>query len=127
MRPLRAFVKSVLWVEVAAVSGLLLTGAVLMWVEREQRCPEQNFFTYRIEHLDYLPAWFVMTLCLVAVNGFWMFRLSTIEGMFHTPHGSGWGQWGGSLPINPLRLFAINLVAIPAAIGVFLAMRATGW
>lgn len=127
MRPLRIFVKCILWVEVAAVSGLLLAGAILMWAEGDHRCPAQNFFTYRIEHMDYLPAWFVMTLGLMAVNGFWMFRLSTIEGMFRTPHGTGWGEWGAAFPVNPLRLFAINLIAIPAALGLFLVIRANCW
>jgi hypothetical protein len=127
MSALKAFIKGVLWVEAAAVVGLLMSGLILTWAESGHRYPGQGFFTYRIEHMDCLPAWFVMALALMAVNGFWMFRLATIEAFFRTPNGTGWGQWTASLPINPLRLFAINLVAIPAAIGIFLVIRAYGW
>jgi len=126
MNNLKAFVKSTLWVEVAAIMGLLFAGAILTWAERGHRYGE-TFFTYRIQHLDYLPAWFAASLMLMAINGFWMFRLANIQGMFHTPRGTGWGEWGASLPINPLRLFAINLIAIPAALVLFLVMRAHCW
>lgn len=126
MRGLKMFVKSILLVEVAAISGLLISGAILTWAEQGHRYGE-TFFTYRIQHLDYLPAWFAASLVLMAINGFWMFRLANIEGMFHTPRGNGWGEWGASLPINPLRLFAINLIAIPAALGLFLLIRANYW
>ena len=37
MRGLKTFVKSILWVEVAAISGLLLAGAVLTWAEQGHR------------------------------------------------------------------------------------------
>jgi len=123
MNRLRTFVKSILWVQIAAVSGLLVAGALLTWVERDYR-PHESFFTYRVPQLDYLPAWFAATLLLLSINGFWMFRLSTIEGAFHTPNGTGWGHWGATVPINPLRLFAINLVAIPATLGLFVVLRA---
>lgn len=126
MRGLKMFVKSILLVEVAAISGLLVSGAVPTWAEQGRRYGE-NFFTYRIQHLDYLPAWFAASLILMAINGFWMFRLANIEGMFHTSRGNGWGEWSTSLPINLLRLFAINLIAIPAALVLFLIMRANCW
>ncbi len=126
MRGLKSFVKSVLWVEIAAIAGLLIAGLALTWVERDYRYAE-TFFTYRIQHLDYLPAWFAASLMLMAINGFWMFRLAGIEGMFHTPRGSAWGQWGMFLPINPLRLFAINMITIPAALALFLVVRANLW
>ena len=126
MRGLRAFVGSVLWVEIAAISGLLVAGAVLTWAERDYRCGD-TFFSYRIQHLDFLPAWFAATLMLMAINGLWMFRLANIEGVFHTPHRTGWGEYGASLPINPLRLFAVNLVAIPVALVLFLIARANCW
>ena len=64
---------------------------------------------------------------LMAINGFWTFRLANIEGSFHTPDRGGWGSYGATLPINPLRLFAITLVAIPAAIMLFLVTRAHCW
>ncbi len=126
MRSLKTFVKSILWVEVAAIAGLLIAGAILTWAEAGHHYRE-TFFTYRSEQLDYLPAWFAASLVLMAINGFWMFRLANIEGMFHAPRGNGWSEWGASLPINPLRLFAINLIAIPAAMALFLIIRAKGW
>jgi hypothetical protein len=125
MRALRAFVTSIIWVEVFAVGGLLGAGTVLTWVEADY-FHSATFFTYRIEHLDFLPAWFACTLALLAINGFWVFRLASVEGFFRTPR-RGWGEWGASVPINPLRLFAINLVAIPAAIALFIVMRANCW
>ncbi len=126
MGGLKTFVKSVLWVELSAIVGLHISGAILTWVENNYRCRE-TFFTYRIQHLDYLPAWFACTLVLMIINGFWMFRLANIEGMFYTPRSNGWGQWGAQLPINPLRLFAINLIAIPLALVLFLVTRANYW
>lgn len=126
MNGLRAFVKGILWVEFAAITGLLISGAILTWAENGHRYGD-TFFSYRIQHLDYLPAWFAASLMLMAINGFWMFRLANIEGMFRTPLRNGWGEWGASLPINPLRLFAINLVTIPGALALFLIIRANCW
>ena len=126
MTGLRTFVKSILLVECAAIGGMLIAGAVLTWAEKEHRYGD-SFFTYRIEHLDEIPAWFAAVLMIMAVNGFWMFRLSAIEGAFHTPHRSPWGRWGAWMPVNPLRLFAVNLVAIPISIGLFMVIRANCW
>lgn len=63
----------------------------------------------------------------MALNGIWMFRLANLEGRLHSPQGTGWGEWGAFVPINPLRLFAVNLVAIPALLGLFLIVRANHW
>ncbi|MBK7670564.1 MAG: hypothetical protein IPJ24_04085 [bacterium] len=126
MQAPKAFVKDVLWAEGAALFGLFATGLALTMAEN-RRHGGGSFFTYRIEHLDHVPAWFAAALMLAAINGFWMFRLASIEGVFHTPHGSGWGEWGASVPINPLRLFAINLVAVPVAMALFIVARANGW
>lgn len=126
MRSLRSFVAGILWVEVSAVLGLWSVGAALTWIEQGYRYGD-GFFTYRICHFDYLPAWFTATLALIALNGFWTFRLANLEGRIHSPAGTAWGEWGAFLPINPLRLFAVNLVAIPALLGLFLIIRAQGW
>ena len=72
IRGLKVFVKSILLVEVAAISSLLVAGAILTWAKQGHRYGE-TFFTYRIQHLDYLPAWFAASLVLMAINGFWMF------------------------------------------------------
>jgi hypothetical protein len=126
MNNLRIFVKSIIWVEFAAMIGLLVTGLLLTWTEHPHYYGN-SFFTYRIHHLNYLPAWFIAALMLMAINGFWMFRLSNIEGIVNTPYRSGWGEWGASFPINPLRLFAINLIAIPVILALFMIIRANGW
>jgi len=126
MTGLRTFVKSILIVEVAAIAGILIAGAVLTWAEKDHRYGD-TFFSYQIHHLDDLPAWFAAVLMVMAVNGFWMFRLATLEGAFNTPHGSPWGRWGAWVPVNPLRLFAVNLIAIPVAIGLFMVIRANYW
>lgn len=126
MNSIRSFVKSILWVEVIALAGLLICGAVLTWAERGHRYGD-SFFSYRIHAMDALPAWFAACLLVFAVNGFWMFRLANIEGAVNTQRSTGSGEWGASVPINPLRLFAINLVAIPAALALFLLIRANGW
>lgn len=126
MNGLRVFIRSILWVEIAAILGLLIMGAILTWAEGADRFGD-TFFTYRIEHLDCLPAWLAGSLTLMAVNGFWLFRLASIEGRLRTPADGGWGEWGASLPVNPLRLFAINLIAIPGALALFLIIRANGW
>lgn len=126
MQAPRAFVRDVLWTEGAALFGLFATGLALTMAE-SRRHGGESFFTYRIEHLDHVPAWFAAALMLAAINGFWMFRLASIEGVFHTPRSSGWGEWGASVPINPLRLFAINLVAVPVAMALFIVARANGW
>ena len=121
----KSFVRSVLWVEVAAIVGLLFVGLMLTWGEDARN--GYSFFSYRIQHLDFIPAWFAGVLALMSVNGFWAFRLSVFEGAFNTPPRSGWGPWGASVPINPLRLFAINLVAIPVIIAAFLVIRSNAW
>lgn len=122
----RTFAAMVLWVQVAAVAGLMVAGAALTWAEGEHRHGE-TFFSYCIAHLDLIPAWFAATLALMAVNGFWTFRLASFEGRIIAPRGSAWGPWGAYVPLNPLRLFAVNLVAIPALLGVFMLMRAVQW
>ena len=126
MSHLRAFVRSILLVEVVAVAGLLVAGAALEWIEVDRSYPG-SFFSYQIEHLDCVPAWFVATLLLLSVNGVWLLKLAQVEGFFHTPQGNGWGTWGAVLPINPLKLHAVNLVAIPVIIGLFLIIRANLW
>lgn len=126
MNNLKAFVKSILWVEAVSIFSLLASGLILTLAENGNAY-RQSFFTYRIYHLDYLPAWFTASLILMAINGFWMFRLAAIEGSFYTPTHSGWGTWGVSVPINPLRLFAINLIAIPGILILFMIIKANGW
>jgi len=123
MSHIKSFVRGIILVEVAAVIGLLLAGAILEWIEADQPFPG-SFFSYRIEHLDYVPAWFLAMLLLLSVNGIWLLKLAQLEGFFQTPQGGGWGTWGAVLPVNPLKLHAVNLVAIPVIMALFLVVRA---
>ena len=93
MNGLRNFIKGILWVELAAISGLLITGVILTWAESGCHYGE-TFFSYQIQHFNYLPAWFAASLMLMAINGFWMFRLANIEGFFtrHTVQVGGNGE-----------------------------------
>lgn len=127
MRFLRDFVTKMLLVQAAGVAGLLLAGWILTVIQNDYFCPEQNFFTYRVYHLDQTPAWFVFVMIQLAVNGFWLFRLAVFEGAFATPFNGPYGNWGIQLPINYLRIFAVNLVVIPAALFTFMLIRHAGW
>ena len=126
MRFLSTFIKSMIFVELAALSGLFLTGFMLTLAQGEQHAG-QTFFSYRVVHLDQTPAWFAASLLLMAVNGFWLFRLALVEGGFGTPARGPWGQYNVAVPVNHLRLFAINLVAIPALVGIFILARSTNF
>lgn len=127
MRYLRDFVSKMLLVQVAGVVGLLIAGWLLTIIQRDTFCPQQNFFTYQIEHLDRTPAWFVFVMLQMAVNGFWMFKLAVLEGGFATPFRGPYGNWGVEVPINYLRIFAVNLVVIPASLFLFMLIRNTNW
>ena len=127
MRFLKDFVTKMLLVQVAGVVGMLIAGWILTVIQREIYCPQQNFFTYQIEHLDRTPAWFVFVLLQLAVNGFWMFKLAVLEGGVNTPGAGPYGNWGVTVPVNYLRIFAVNLVVIPASLFLFMLIRNTCW
>ena len=127
MRFLKEFAYKMLWVQGIAIVGLLIAGWILTLIQKDVYCPQQNFFTYKINHLDSVPAWFIFVLVQMAINGFWMFRLAVLEGGVVTPERGPYGYWGGVVPINPLRIFAVNLVVIPACLFVFMLIRHTNW
>ncbi len=126
MDNLKLFAKSILLVELVSVSLLLISGLILSLSE-PQNLNGSSFFSYRLFYFDYIPAWFLATMGLMAINGIWMFKLAVVEGLFNTPSNSGWGNWGIQFPINPLRLFAVNLIAIPGILVLFLLIRSNGW
>lgn len=126
MRFLTQFIRRMMLIEAAALTGLLLAGWVLT-LAQGYRYRGYTFFTYRVIHLDQTPAWFVACGVLLVINGFWLFKLAAIGGGFGTPTGSPWGIWNVSVPINDLRMFAINLIAIPALLGAFMIVRSMGW
>lgn len=127
MRYLRDFVSKMLAVQVVGVTGLLVAGWILTVIQKNDFCPQQNFFTYQIQHLDRTPAWFVFVLIQLAINGFWMFKLAVLEGGVTTPTGGPFGNWGVQVPVNYLRIFAVNLVVIPVSLFAFMLIRYANW
>ena len=127
MRYLREFVAKMLTVQVAGVSGLLLAGWILTLIQNGVHCQSKTFFSYQIAHLDRAPAWFVFVMLQLAINGFWMFKLAVLEGGINTPNRGPYGTWGVEVPVNYLRIFAVNLVVIPAALFAFMLIRYTNW
>lgn len=127
MTYLRDFVKKMLIVQVAGLAGMLISGWILTLIQMDSMCSQQNFFTYQIEHLDRTPAWFVFVMIQMAVNGFWMFKLAIIQGGLNTPVRGPYGYWGIEVPINYLKVFAVNLVVIPASLFLFMVIRHANW
>jgi len=123
MKDIYTFIKSFFWVEIGAIVSLNICGLILTLIEYGNRNGD-TFYTYQIQFLDAIPSWFFFTLLLVFFNGYWMFRLANLEGHFDTPRGSGWGKWGATLPINPLKLLSINLILIPSILVCFILVRA---
>ena len=123
MEIVRDFVRRVIVVEALAVVGLLLAGLVLNLVQPGVTSSCEGFFSYRIRILDHTPAWLVLVLAQMAINGFWMFRLGVLEGGVYTPPGGPYGNWGVQVPINYLRIFAVNLIVIPASVLAFILIR----
>lgn len=121
MRFLGTFIKNMLLIQAVGISGLLVAGFIMTLAEGDQNIG-RTFFTYRIQRLDQLPFWFAALMLLTCLNGFWLFRLALIEGGFGTPQGP-WGDYNVTVPINHLRLFAINLITIPALIALFIVIR----
>lgn len=124
MRVFAAFFQSMLLAGPLSVLGLIICGYILSLAERPGR---DSFFAYRFRHLDDLPAWFACSLLLLFINGIYMFRLSVFEGAVNAgshQHGHG---WQAVLPVNPLRLIAVNFVTIPLIMGLFIFARANYW
>jgi hypothetical protein len=87
----------------------------------------ETFFSYQVIHLDYMPYWLLAILVLMCVNGWWMFRLARFEGAFHVPQNMHQESYEVFVPVNNLRLFAINLIAIPVIILCFIVIRHLHW
>jgi hypothetical protein len=124
MKFLSQFIRTILLVETFAISALIFIGWILTIIQDDRY--GENFFSYRIRHVDDTPAWFFSVLVLLIINGFWLFKLAFVEGGFWTPHKGPWGDWNLQFPINQLRIFAVNLVAIPGLIFAFIFIRQMG-
>jgi len=124
MSYLRNFFQNFLAVIGSGVVLLMLGGWVLTIIQRGQFCSQQNFFTYRIQAFDQLPAWFFFVLVQMAINGILLFRYAFLEGGFNMPfHGHGsYGYWG-TFPVHYVRIFGIQLVIVSASLFTFMAIR----
>ena len=124
MISLKQYLRKFIWVEIFSVIGLM-TAALLLTIAEGHHYA--NFFTYRIRFGDYLPAWFISVMLLSALNGYYLWHLASIDGFFQLPGSRNPGTWKASLPVNPLKLWGMNLVAIPLILLLFLIVRANGW
>jgi hypothetical protein len=115
--------RGVVRTQVGAIASLLAAAWILSLLQGPRY---ESFFTYRSPLLDHTPIWFVACLLLLAFNGFWLFRLAFIGGAFATPPGSPWGQWSVEIHLNAVRIFAVNLIAIPAILLGFVVIRSLG-
>ena len=111
----------------ACAIGLLLLGGWTMDLAYAGH-DRGAFFSCRIRALNGFPYWFLSALALSIVNGFYLFRLAALEGGIRTPPGSGqWGRYSLWLPINPLRMVAVDLVAIPVLLILSVLFRQHCW
>ena len=126
MQYFKGFVLKMLFVQAVGIGGLLLSGLILTIIQDGYYDHDLNFFNYRMETLDQIPAWFFFVMLQLGINGFWLFKLSVLEGVVATPMSGPYGNWAVQVPINYLRVFAVNLVLIPAAIFGFMIIRQFG-
>lgn len=127
MNFLKDFVIKMLMMQVVGMVGLLIAGWVLTITQQDIYGAEQTFFSYRINHLDLSPAWFVFVLTQLCLNGFWLFKLAVLQGSVNTPTRGPFGNWDVQVPINYLRIFAVNLVIVPGSLFTFMLIRHCGW
>ena len=124
MISLKQFLRNFIWVEIFSVIGLM-AAALLLTIAEDHRY--ENFFTYRIQHADYLPAWFISFMVLSMLNGYYLWKLASIDALLQIPKSQSSGAWRASLPANPLKLWGINLVSIPLILLIFVIIRANRW
>ncbi len=119
-----------LWL--VAVLGLLASGAVLSIAQEPYQGP-WSYFVYRVRCLDYLPAWLASVHALTAINGLGLIQAVGRAGFhFGNPYPAYPGHPGMAVTqvtpvIRVAQLIAVNLVAVPALIGLYLLVRAMLW
>lgn len=120
---LRDFIIRILTIPLGAIVSLFVTGWILTELQGVGYSG-RTFFTYRVESLDRTPAWFIALLLLFVINGVWLFRLGVIGGHVRTSGNTFRRDWDFAVPLNGLRLFAVNLIAVPILLGIFMVVRA---
>ena len=123
---LKQFIWTMVITQVCAVA-LLLLGGWAMDLAYASRCGE-TFFCYRLRCLADFPYWFGSVLLLMTIHGGYLFRLAILEGGVSTPFGGGpWGEYRVSVPLNPLKMVAVDLVVIPAILFLSVICRQHCW
>lgn len=113
-----------------ALISLLLSGAALSIIESDYH-GAWGFYVYRLYCFDYFPAWLACALALTVINGLGLFRAYATTS-FHSPAYGYPSHAGMAMPmvvpmIRSAQLFALNLVAVPLLLGLFLLVRAMRW
>ena len=107
-----------------ALVGLYAAGAALDHAQRDYYGYGDTFFTFRLEDFDNAPYWFLASLALMAINGFYVYRWAALEASLATP---GWGPFRRGyevqIPVAELKIVAVNLVCIPGLLVLFLVIR----
>jgi hypothetical protein len=111
-------------VALGAEAALMASGCLLALAE-PYRPFEDSFFGYRLSWAADLPAAFVAGMALLLLNGLFLFESAALRGFFHTPPRGPWGGWGFDIPVPQLRVLALNLIAVPSMIGLFILLRDT--
>lgn len=120
------------WIGQAAGAALgaeaaLMASGWLLALSEPYRPFEDSFFGCRLVWAADLPAAFVAGMALLLLNGLFLFEWAALRGFFHTPPHGPWGGWGFDVPVPQLRILALNLVAVPALIGLFVLLRDAYW
>ena len=110
--------RSVLPIPPVACVGMLVAGSVTAFADSGYY-PDGGFFAYRFTLLD-LPYWVFSELVIVGVNGIALLRFAFLEGALRTRA----GEWSAHVPLQHLRLLAINLVVISLLVLGFYVVRA---
>ena len=124
MQFLSQLIRRILYAQVVALGLLLLAGWILAMVETEMQ--RETFFIYRLRTFDGFPYWFASVLVLSVINGLYLWKLAVVEGSLEItrPHTSR--DLGLFVPLNPLKLVAVDLVAIPLLLILFVFVRKYG-
>lgn len=105
---------------IAAVSILIYLGGGALLSIYGASPSGITFFTYRIALLDGTPYWILGIFIILATNGFYLFRLAVIEGSVGQ---TAPDRYGVNVPINPLKLVAINFIVVPIALFGYVVVR----
>lgn len=82
-----------------------------------------SFFAYRIGHYDAVPFWFLASLFLVGLNGYWLLRLARYVGRTEFSPFRQDGKVSWDVPIQYGILFGRNLLVVCAILLAFVFLH----